>query len=112
MANIEKGLENLREVDFPRFQRKDISELISSLKGATTIEFEEVNEIEIIRNFLEEKLQQNLQNLTESLDDIQTSLAQGRLEERKVNEFIKFWGRVKVIKELLEKLEKEKEESL
>jgi hypothetical protein len=75
MANIERGLENLRGVEniFPSFQRRDISELISSLKGVTATESEEVNETEIIRNFLENELQESLQNLSESLNNLQNS---------------------------------------
>jgi hypothetical protein len=76
------------------------------LKGSTATELgEEVNEREIIRNFLENKLQQNLQNLSKSLNNIQTSLALGRIEEREINKFIESWGRVKVIKELLVELD-------
>jgi hypothetical protein len=114
MANIERGLENLRGVEniFPRFQRKDIFELISSLKGSTATESEEVDEIEIIRNFLEDELQESLQNFGKSLNNLLNSLDGGRIEEREVNKLIEYWGEVKVIKKLLEKLEKEKEESL
>jgi hypothetical protein len=47
MANIEKGLENFREVErevekiFSRFQREEVSELRSSLKGSTATELGE-----------------------------------------------------------------------
>jgi hypothetical protein len=39
------------------------------------------------------------------LNNIQTSLARGRIEEREINKFIESWERVKVIKELLVELD-------